>query len=214
MSFSIVKKYFYEWLPDKWLIRSGPRSSKSIYLTFDDGPNENYTTELLSILRDRNIKASFFVTGDFVEQNNSILDVIGYDGHDIFNHSYKHWQFDRYTTSEKINDIAKLDALLPGNEKLKRIPFRPPCGKLSIPLLLRLIIEKRQIIYWSLDSMDYMQKSEQYILEHFEKNPVKAGDIILFHDDNAFTISAIPKLLDKWIIAGFNVQPISRLPSY
>ena len=211
MFFSILKNYFYEWLPNKWLIRSGPRNRKNIYLTFDDGPNGEYTIHLLKILRDRNIKASFFVVGDYVQKNNNILHDIEQEGHDIFNHSYKHWEFDSYSTAEKINDLAKLDALLPRCKNSKSIPFRPPCGKLDLPLLLRLILEKRQIIYWSVDSMDYMKAGEKYLLDHFEKNPVIAGDIILFHDDNLFTVNALPKLLDKWIQADFDILPISKL---
>jgi len=214
MNASNLKSIVYELMPNQWLIRSGSKDNREIFLTFDDGPHEGYTESLLALLNDRNIKVSFFVTGDHVKKHNDLLKKIITEGHDVFNHSYSHWEFEKFTASDQIKDISKLDKLLPAISMSKLHPFRPPRGKLSIPLFVRLISTGRQIIYWSYDSMDYKQRSEEYLLKRFEHNPVKSGDIILFHDDNPFTISALPKLLDMWLSAGFNIQPISKLSSH
>ena len=208
---SKLKSICYRFLPDKWIIQSGPQSKRTIYLTFDDGPHEGYTCEVLKILGDRNLKASFFVTGDHVKKYKTIFQDIITAGHDVYNHSYSHWEFEKFTPKDQIDDIAKLDLLLPKINTSRPTAFRPPRGRLKPSLLVRLIRSGRQIIYWSYDSMDYTQKSEEFLLERFDKKPVKSGDIILFHDDNSYTIKALPKLLDKWISAGYDICPVSEL---
>lgn len=208
---SKLKAIFYELLPNAWILRSGPRHEKVIYLSFDDGPNPNYTSKLLDILNEKKVEASFFVTGDYINNNTELLNNIITDGHDVFNHSYSHWDFEELSSKRKMIDISKLDPLLPNPEDNKKIPFRPPCGKLDIMLFLRLIVTGRQVIYWSYDSMDYRQESEDFLLKRFMDKPVKNGDIILFHDDNDFTISVLPKLIDMWTKNGFRLQAIRRL---
>ena len=199
-------------MPNKFLLFSGSDSDNTIYLTFDDGPHQGYTEKLLEILKHYNVKASFFVTGDHVNKYREILSNIISEGHDVYNHAYSHWQFEALSTTEQVQDIKKLDELLP---KMQHQPvplaFRPPRGRMSLSLLVRLIVSGRQIIYWSIDSKDYNQLGKEQLIERFERQPVKSGDIILFHDDNSFTIDALPSLIENWKISGFSIQPISHL---
>ena len=174
-------------------------------------PMREYTVLLLKLLKERNLKASFFVIGEHAEKYHDLLLKIIHDGHDVMNHSYNHWKFEKYNLEEQISDMAKLDSLLPKTGSFKKIPFRPPRGKLSLSLFFKLISMGRQVIYWSYDSKDYLQEGEEYLLGRFDREPVKAGDIILFHDDNSYTLNALPVLLDKWISAGFDIQPISKM---
>ena len=212
MSLGHIKNIVFRIIPNQYLIKSGSPKSNTIYLTFDDGPHQGYTEELLNILDKSDIKASFFVTGDHVKKYKSILNMIISKGHDVYNHAYSHWEFDSLTTSEQIQDLDRLDALLPETSSQSSLrPFRPPRGRITLSLLLRLIISRRKIIYWNVDSKDYLQLGKDHILEQFRLNTVKAGDIILFHDDNSFTIDALPDLIDGWKRDGFAIEPISSL---
>jgi len=206
-----IKAVVYRWLPDSWILWCGSNNKPVIYLSFDDGPHDTYTNSLLRILNEHDVKASFFVTGDHVNVNKNLLNEIEESGHDIYNHSYSHWEFEKYSTKEKILDLEKLDRLIITDKYKKNIPFRPPRGKLNLALFLRLVISNRQIIYWSYDSMDYKQDSVDFLLNRFEKKPIRNGDIILFHDDNPFTIAALPQLIKIWIDKGFEIHPISKL---
>lgn len=207
-----LKKIFYKLLPNTWLLYSGPKKDKSIYLTFDDGPHGDFTLELLKILRKYDVKASFFVTGDHAKKDLKVLEAIDTEGHDIYNHAYTHWGFDSLSTIEQIQDINKLDEFLSVLKQNVGIrAFRPPRGNISFSLLLRLIISKRQVIYWSFDSKDYLQLGTNHIIERFKIKTVKAGDIILFHDDNSFTIEAVSDLIQIWKKSGLAIKPISHL---
>jgi len=202
---SNIKTIVYRALPDSWLLYSGTAKNNSIYLTFDDGPHGDYTKKLLDLLNNYRIKASFFVTGDHIKEDPEGLKKIISHGHDVYNHSYKHWEFEGYDIKQKLKDLEELDKLFPGNN------IRPPRGKLDFRLLINLILNKRSIIFWSFDSLDYKKESAEKIVDRFMKYPVKAGDIILFHDDNDHTITALESLIPFWKESGYSILPVREL---
>ncbi len=178
----------------KSINRGSPDEAK-VALTFDDGPDEKTTSEILDILKKHQIKAAFFCVGNKIEKNKHILKRISDNGHLVGNHSWSHaFLFDFFTPGRMILEIKKTDAII---EKVigKQVNvFRPPYG-VTNPFLSRAIKKTRHtVIGWSLRTLDTTQKSEK-VLEKLEKQ-LKNGDIILLHDTQRETV----RLLDRAIM--------------
>ena len=167
---------------------------KIIALTFDDGPNEEVTTQLLEILNKHNVKATFFCIGSKVNINKSVIERIANEGHLIGNHSFYHANYFDLLSSERMikeidltnNDIYKITGVKP-------LLFRPPFGVTNPPLRRALNNSGMTSIGWSLRTFDTMNGANQ-VMEKL-KNNTTPGDIILFHD----TLEYIPELVDNYL---------------
>jgi len=148
------------------------RNESKIALTFDDGPNPTHTIELLDILNQNKIKATFFLLGKWIEMYPNIVKNIFERGHLIGNHGYSH---------SKLNEnFEKTQQLL--KEITGDAPkyLRPPYGDLIYPGL-RKLENKIKIIRWDVSASDWKQPGEDFIIDSILKN-TKNGSIILLHD--------------------------------
>ena len=165
---------------------------KKIWLTFDDGPTPEVTLWILSVLKKENVKATFFLVGQQIEEFPELVDAIIKDGHTIANHSYSHkngW----ITNKEKyLEDIENCQVLMPNN-KLSR----PPYGKITIAQI-SVLKEKYKIILWDVLSYDFQQnRSPKRVQENIIKN-TKAGSIIVMHN-NLISFKNIQPILENTI---------------
>lgn len=153
-----------------------PEREKNVYLTFDDGPEEEITDYVLDVLSKYNFKATFFCKGCNIDKYSNILLRINKEGHAVGNHTYSHLNGFDTTTKDYLSDVEKADAIL--QSKL----FRPPFGVLRLSQFLFLKYNKYHIVHWSLDSGDSL-------LDAFDltsclkriKNKTRKGDVVLFH---------------------------------
>jgi peptidoglycan/xylan/chitin deacetylase (PgdA/CDA1 family) len=163
---TIIQKLFPNFT---WKIKS-----EFVYLTFDDGPHPEYTPKILDILRERNIKATFFVLGDKCQEYPQILKQIENDGHAIGFHGHRH---------KKINDLNPKEFerlfVLPNELKMAKL-FRPPYGRIGINASKE--IQKRfKIILYSIVLGDFDSSvTVNKMLSRSKK--IKRGDIVLLHD--------------------------------
>jgi peptidoglycan/xylan/chitin deacetylase (PgdA/CDA1 family) len=151
--------------------------NKEIWLTFDDGPNPEVTPWILSVLKKENVKATFFLVGQQIEEFPELVGAIIKEGHIIGNHSYSHkngW----LTNKEKyLEDIENCQVLMPNNKL-----FRPPYGKITKAQITALK-EKYQIILWDILSYDFKQNtSPKKVQENIITNST-AGSIIVMHNN-------------------------------
>ncbi len=175
-------------------INSLDTSSKTVMLTFDDGPHERNTSRVLKVLKQHDVKAMFFVIGKNIEGNERLLEQIFEDGHEIGNHSFSHatW-IDLWSTKKVREDFLECQKLIELAQPETRF-FRPPYG-VTNPNITRAI--KRlglRSIGWNIRSYDTstndVQKIKQRILSQ-----LKPGAIILLHDRLDF----MPELLEELI---------------
>ena len=150
---------------------------KEIWLTFDDGPTPNVTPWILSVLKKENVKATFFLVGQQIEEFPELVGSIIKGGHTIANHSYSHkngW----LTNKEKyLEDIENCQALMPNNKL-----FRPPYGKIT-KAQIAVLKEKYKLILWDVLSYDFQQNiSSKRVQENIIKNTT-AGSIIVLHNN-------------------------------
>ena len=173
--FATTPKFIQALFPS--LIWRKETKNKEIWLTFDDGPDPEITPWILSVLKEEEIKATFFLVGQQIEEFPELVGAIINDGHLIANHSYSHrngW----LTSKEKyLKDIETCQELMPNNKL-----FRPPYGKIT-KAQIALLKDKYKIILWDVLSWDFQQNtSPKRVQENILKN-TKSGSIIVMHNN-------------------------------
>ena len=177
-------------------------SDRKIYLTFDDGPCQAVTDRLLDLLREHEVRATFFCIGQNIESHADIAARAWQEGHALGNHSYCHKGFANLSYSEQMSEIVRTDALL-GTITGKRLhPFRAPQGQWSPLLMLALMRKGIQCVHWSYDSLDYRREPTRDIVLRLKSDQIEPGDILLFHDDDDRCIAALSELLPFWLSNG------------
>ena len=149
----------------------------NIWLTFDDGPHQESTPFILNVLKEEQVKATFFLVGEQMEKHPELLNQIISEGHKVANHSYSHKNGWLSNNSTYFNDIEKWQQLIPENKL-----FRPPYGKIS-PLQISNLKKNYKIILWDVLSWDFsLYNTPKKVKESVLKNTV-SGSIILFHNN-------------------------------
>ncbi len=171
------------------------KNCKTIYLTFDDGPNFTVTHKLLNILDQYNIKATFFCVGDNVRKYpNTFNDIIN-RGHSVGNHTMRHIKGFKHTTRDYLKDIEL------ANSYIKSNLFRPPYGKITLAQL-RELKKQYRVIFWDIITRDYDQNiTPEKILKTIQKY-ARNGSIIVFHDSlkaSKNMLAAIPPSIE-WLL--------------
>ncbi len=157
---------------------------RKVYLTFDDGPGTRLTPQILTLLEEKGIKATFFLLGRNVSGKEDILEAVARQGHAIASHSYNHFNAWKVSPHKGICDIRKgwdeVNRIF--QTKNKRYPYRPPNGKLTLFSLLYLWYHKVPIIFWSVDCRDTKTDFQSNIGFASERIQNDQGGVVLFHD--------------------------------
>ena len=152
-------------------------AQNNIWLTFDDGPHQESTPFILNVLKEEQVKATFFLVGEQMEKHPELLNQIISEGHIVANHSYSHKNGWLSNNSTYFNDIEKCQKLIPENKL-----FRPPYGKIS-PLQISHLKKNYKIILWDVLSWDFsLYNTPKKVKESVLKNTV-SGSIIVFHNN-------------------------------
>lgn len=162
-----------------------------LFLTFDDGPGES-TEEILDILKGENIKATFFVVGDRINENPELLQRIANEGHSIGVHSmthpylYKNIESELKETGQLIYELTNQESRL----------FRPPYGFRTWDTIKTAEDLGLETITWSSFPMDYEKKSDDIVW--FVTSSFHPGQIICLHDgpvNRKQTVLALPEII-------------------
>jgi peptidoglycan/xylan/chitin deacetylase (PgdA/CDA1 family) len=191
------------------LIWDANRSSRCIYLTFDDGPIPIVTPFVLNILKQYNAKATFFCIGDNVRKHPDIFELVKNEGHAIGNHTFNHLK--GWDTEDK----TYLDNFLQADKLLDTKLFRPPYGraKRSQVKLLKQAKPGLEFIMWNILSADFdVNITPEKCLDNVLKN-TKSGDIVLFHDSlkaKERMEYALPRALEVWSKEGYEFKCLNQ----
>jgi len=182
-----------------------------IAMTFDDGPSAALTPRLLDILKQRNIKATFFLIGQNAAANPDIVRRILADGHEIGNHSWTHPQLSKLSDDGVTTEISKTQDAIKEASGFTPTILRPPYG--AITARQREWIESRfglSIILWSVDPFDWKRPGASVITQRI-LSQVRPGAIILSHDIHKQTIDAMPATLDALAAKGYKFVTVTEL---
>lgn len=168
-------------------------NKKLLILTFDDGPSK-YTSQILDILQNENIKATFFILGQNVIDNEEILLREYTDGHIIGIHSYEHVFFTKISKEDILYQIATTNTMINEITNTTPIYIRVPYGITNNRVNAILKEQDLENVLWTIDSLDWSYKNSEKTIEHVIKN-VTGNDIILMHDTFKSTVEATESII-------------------
>ncbi len=203
----------FEHAKTPWWIRLGiplavwrmPRVSRTLYLTFDDGPTPGVTDRVLRLLSEYGAEATFFCQGQQAERYPQLLERILAAGHSIGNHGSRHlngWQTSRRSY---LADIAEAAEILHSRCGFRTRLFRPPYGRLRWDVMFQLYPDYR-IVMWDSLSMDYRPELASELVTRNVVSSAGPGSIILWHDSKLAAPhlwEALPQVLQHFSEAGF-----------
>lgn len=170
-------------------------SEKKVSLTFDVAWGNEDAEEIINILKKYNVKATFFIVGDWIEKYPESVKALHAAGHDIENHSDTHPHITRLSPDEISSEITKC------NEKIKSCTgaaptlFRPPYGEYNNNVISGAQNAKMQTIQWDVDSLDWKNLSPGEMIKRISAS-VKNGSIILLHVGAKNTVAALPGIIE------------------
>jgi peptidoglycan/xylan/chitin deacetylase (PgdA/CDA1 family) len=189
----------------------GPFNQKEIAITFDDGPVEKNTDQILDILKQNNLHATFFCIGKNMAATPDIVKRIVQEGHTLGNHSYSHhFFFDMYSTKKMKHELGETNNLVEKlvNKKMKL--FRPPYGVINPNLTRAIRALDFSPVGWSVRSMDTVTKDPEVLLKKIS-DKIQPGAVFLFHDTASATIASLQKFINIVTEKGFRVVPLENL---
>ncbi|WP_082423300.1 polysaccharide deacetylase family protein [Paenibacillus dakarensis] len=195
-----------------------PTTNKVIALTFDDGPDDTSTANILDLLKQYDAKATFFVVGNRVERYPEIVKRELAEGHEIGNHSFSHPSFERINSQKMMTELAKTqEAILHATGHNTEL-FRPPGGSYNEAIVQHCRKSGLLMILWSWhqDTLDWRKPGVERIVNKVLKN-AHNGDIVLMHDfvaDSTQTYDALKIILPELKKRGYSFVTISDLLSY
>ena len=216
----------YTGLPTSYVIRRVGAVPMTLSLTFDDGPDTAYTPAILDILKEKNVKATFFIIGANAEAHPALLQRILAEGHEVGNHTFTHPNLaETAPEADKIeyNATQKLFEALTGR---RMVLFRPPYLGDAEPVnkdeLIPVQIAQDQgylTIGVHVDPFDWQQPSLDEMMQRIlhsvtDPDPETRGNIILLHDsggDRTKTVELLPGLIDGLQARGYKFVLVSKL---
>ncbi len=221
---NLINDQVYRQLPTKYVIRRFGNVKKQVILTFDDGPDPEYTPQILDILKREKVPATFFVVGMEAENNLPLLKRIYAEGHEIGNHTFTHPNIAEVSTERAVTEMEATRLLIESVLGKSTILFRAPYNADAEPtkeVELKPIALSRINNYYtvgeSIDPNDWeegVSADSIYVrtIRQYEANPSKG--IILFHDaggNRQATVDALPRIIQYFKKNGIQFITVAKL---
>ncbi|URT68746.1 polysaccharide deacetylase family protein [Cytobacillus firmus] len=196
------------------LVNKAETEDKVAAMTFDDGPGVN-TDEILTILREEDVKATFYLTGKEIEQHMEDAKKIVGEGHEIGNHSYSHSRMVLKSPTFIKEEIEKTDDLIRQTGYEGEIHFRPPYGKKLFLLPYYLSKQERKTVLWNIEPESFpdIEGDADKITEYVAEN-IEPGSIILLHvmyESREESLKSVKKIIASLKEQGYQMTTVSDL---
>lgn len=193
----------------------GDTTQNTIYLTFDCGYENGNTEPILDALKKHDVKATFFVVGNFLETSPEIVKRMIAEGHTVGNHTYHHLDMSSISSMDafkkETQDVENLFEQITGTPITKF--YRPPQGKYNIENLKMAQELGYHTYFWSLAYVDWYQDKQPTKDEAFGKllKRIHPGAIVLLHSTSSTNAQILDELLTKWEEMGYTIKPLTEL---
>ena len=185
--------------------------SNAVSITFDCAWGADDIPAILETLKKENVKATFFMVGQWAEKFPDAVRLIAKDGHDIGNHGYSHLRMSSIGKEKCKSEIVFCNQKLEEISGVKVNLFRPPYGDYNNTVVDTCNELECYPIQWNVDSLDWKKEmSRDAILDRILKR-TKSGSIILFHNDTQYTSQLLPNIITELKAKGLGFVPVSEL---
>lgn len=183
---------------------------KKVALSFDACWGATRTLEILKILRENDIKTTFFLTGYWIADYPHLVRRIHEEGHEIGNHTYTHPHLNSLSAGQIRTELEKVHEMIRKETGQEPFLFRPPFGEYN-----NKVIETAEelgyiTIQWSVDSLDWQDISKDAMVERVT-TLIHPGAIVLMHNNGQYTADALPEIIEYLQQEGYQIVPISAL---
>lgn len=190
----------------------GNAAERVVYLTFDDGPIPQVTPHILQILKEKNVRATFFCVADNVRKYPELLRAILADGHRVGNHTFHHLPGWRTSLSAYLRDVSDADKLLRELGNTDQSPlFRPPYGRIKASQKRELLNAGYTIVLWDVLTHDYNSSYSPQKMMEVIRRYTRCGSIVVFHDSlksNQRMLEVLPEAIDYWRAEGYDIRTL------
>lgn len=183
---------------------------KVVSISFDAAWGNEQTEDLLNILDGKNVKATFFLVGDWVEKYPESVKEIAAAGHDIGNHSSTHPKMTELSRDKMMEEIENCNSLIKNLTGKEVTLFRPPYGDYNNSVVETVNSCGMYCVQWDVDSLDWKDPTAQDMVDRI-KSKICPGSIILMHNGATNTPEALPMIIDAVREMGYEFVPISEL---
>ena len=183
---------------------------KAVALSFDAAWGNEDTQQLIDILGKYNVKATFFVVGEWVDKYPESVKALYDAGHEVMSHSNTHAHFNALSTDEIIADINASNDKIEAVTGVRPTLFRPPYGEYDDHVIAAVRSMGMEPIQWDVDSLDWKDLSAEEITQRVTSK-VQPGSIVLFHNAALHTPEALPGIIEGLLREGYEFVSISQL---
>lgn len=189
------------------LATAGGELPKRIALTFDDGPHEIYTKKLLDGLKERGVRATFFLVGKKVEESPELVRQMAEDGHIIGNHTYTHVELNKLSDLKACRELKKTNEAIFKAAGIVPEYIRPPFGAWRDSLD---DCVEMTTVFWNIDPLDWKIQNKVSVVNRVMKY-AEADKIILLHDIFGSSVDAALEIVDKLKAEGYEFVTVEEL---
>ena len=209
----------YAWLPHLLTVacpRRGPRARRRVALSFDDGPDPQWTPRVLDVLARRGVSASFFLVGERAARARDLVRDIAAAGHEIGNHGWSHTSLWRCGPRRTEQEIASSHALLGDLTGQPPRHFRPPWGMVNAAMFRALRRHGQRCVFWSIQPEGLLPAAAETQVAHVLRR-AHPGAIVDLHDAEgtlgapARLCAALPAMIDGLRAAGYGLATVGEL---
>lgn len=193
-------------------VLSASRGSRKVALTFDDVPDPRFTPQVLNVLKEKKVSATFFAVGTRSTKHPDLVRRIHREGHNLGNHSYSHPAFSKLPLAKVQEQIIRAEKVIEGIVGFKPRLVRPPYGEI-LPKHLEWAKQRGYIVVnWDVDSSDWRQLSADQVFRNVIRS-VRPGSVVLMHagggegQNLSGTVKALPRIID-WLRA-HDYEPVT-----
>lgn len=193
------------------VICSANTKEKIIAISFDDGPVQEYTPQVLRVLREEKVPAAFFCIGKRIVENEDLFRELHEEGHVIGNHSFSHTpSFDMMSSGRMLNDVRKTDEVVKRSIGFQPKVFRPPYGVTTPAMGKVMEVGGYTAIGWNIRSFDTIARNETQLLDKLIRL-LRPGAVILLHDTQKITLSILPRFIRAARNEGYEFVRLDKL---
>ncbi|MGF7185858.1 peptidoglycan/xylan/chitin deacetylase (PgdA/CDA1 family) [Desulfitispora alkaliphila] len=220
-SFEYTVSQLVRQFSDTFYLKGGSNTNR-IALTFDDGPDQIYTPQVLDVLKEYQVPATFFLMGSRSERYPEVVSRIVEEGHVLGNHSWSHPDLRKVSQDRLISEMIRTENILNDITGLRTQLMRPPYGAVNYNTMTELEKLDYKVINWSVDSVDWRDRNVEQILINTLPDVTEEA-ILLFHSASgegtsmAATVEALPELINTLRAEGYvfvTVDELLDIPAY